>query len=234
MQIANAVVLVTGGSSGIGRSIAETLGRAGAKVAITGRDRAKLSAAASAVGAHAIQADVSKEDDAARAVRDAIETFGHLDVLVNNAGMGVLKPLVDMDAAGFDRVWATNVRGAMLMAREAARHFVTRNAGAIVNIGSTASHRGAPNGTAYYASKFALRGMTECWRQELRKFNVRVMLVNPSEVITNFAAVAGFEQKAHPSKLQPEDIAHAVKGALEMADRGFTTELTVFATNPQD
>jgi 3-oxoacyl-[acyl-carrier protein] reductase len=120
MQIANAVVLVTGGSSGIGRSIAETLVRAGAKVAITGRDRAKLSAAASAVGAHAIQADVSKEDDAARAVRDVIETFGHLDVLVNNAGMGVLKPLVDMDAAGFDRVWATNVRGAMLMAREAA------------------------------------------------------------------------------------------------------------------
>jgi 3-oxoacyl-[acyl-carrier protein] reductase len=234
MQIANAVVLVTGGSSGIGRSIAETLGRAGAKVAITGRDRAKLSAAASAVGAHAIQADVSKEDDAARAVRDAIETFGHLDVLVNNAGMGVLKPLVDMDAAGFDRVWATNVRGAMLMAREAARHFVTRNAGAIVNIGSTASHRGAPNGTAYYASKFALRGMTECWRQELRKFNVRVMLVNPSEVITNFAAVAGFDQKAHPSKLQPEDIAHAVKSVLEMDNRGFTTELTVFATNPQD
>jgi 3-oxoacyl-[acyl-carrier protein] reductase len=234
MQIANAVVLVTGGSSGIGRSIAETLARAGAKVAITGRDRAKLSAAASAVGAHAIQADVAKEDDAARAVRDVIETFGHLDVLVNNAGMGVLKPLVDMDAAGFDRVWATNVRGAMLMAREAARHFVTRNAGAIVNIGSTASHRGAPNGTAYYASKFALRGMTECWRQELRKFNVRVMLVNPSEVITNFAAVAGFDQKAHPSKLQPEDIAHAVKSVLEMDNRGFTTELTVFATNPQD
>lgn len=234
MQIANAVVLVTGGSSGIGRGIAETLVRAGARVAITGRDGARLNAAAAAIGAHAIQADVSNEDDAARTVREVIATFGHLDVLVNNAGMGVLKPLVDMDAAGFDQVIATNVRGAMLMAREAARHFVTRNSGAIVNIGSTASHRGAPNGTAYYASKFALRGMTECWRQELRKFNVRVMLVNPSEVITNFAVVAGFNQKTHPSKLQPEDIAHAVKSVLEMDDRGFTTELTVFATNPQD
>jgi 3-oxoacyl-[acyl-carrier protein] reductase len=139
-----------------------------------------------------------------------------------------------MELADFDRVFATNVTGAMLMARAAARHFVTRNTGAIVNIGSTASHRGAPNGTAYYASKFALRGMTECWRAELRKFNVRVMLVNPSEVITSFADVAGIPQKAHPSKLLPEDIAHAVKGALEMADRGFTTEVTVFATNPQD
>ena len=234
MQLTNAVVLVTGGSSGIGKGIAETLARAGAKVAITGRDKARLTATAAAIGAHAIQADVSKEDDATRTVREVVEKFGHLDVLVNNAGLGVLKPLVDMDTAGFDRVLGTNVRGAMLMAREAGRHFVTRRSGAIVNIGSTASHRGAPNGTAYYASKFALRGMTECWRQELRKFNVRVMLVNPSEVITNFAAVAGFDQKPHPSKLQPEDIAHAVKSVLEMDDRGFTTELTVFATNPQD
>jgi 3-oxoacyl-[acyl-carrier protein] reductase len=120
------------------------------------------------------------------------------------------------------------------MAREAAKHFIKKNRGNIVNIGSTASHRGAPNGTAYYASKFALRGMTECWRQELRKNNIRVFLVNPSEVITSFGAAAGFEQKDNPSKLRPEDIAHAVKSVLEMEDRGFVTELTVFATNPAD
>ena len=234
MQLANAVVLVTGGSSGIGKDIAHTLARAGAKVAITGRDRARLEAAARDIGAHAIQADVSKEADASRAVREVLATFGHLDVLVNNAGLGVFAPLVEMELAGFERVFATNVTGAMLMAREAARHFVTRQSGAIVNIGSTASHRGAANGTAYYASKFALRGMTECWRAELRKFNVRVMLINPSEVITNFSVAAGLAQKAGPTKLQPSDIAHAVKTALEMDDRGFITELTVFATNPQD
>lgn len=234
MQLADAVVLVTGGSSGIGRAIAQAMVGAGAKVAITGRDRHRLDDAARAVGAHAIHADVSREEDAARTMQDVLATFGRLDVLVNNAGVGVFKLLVDMDLASFERVFATNVTGAMLMAREAARHFMTRKAGAIVNIGSTASHRGAPNGTAYYASKFALRGMTECWRAELRKFNVRVMLVNPSEVITNFSAAANIPQTPHPSKLQAEDIAHAVKAALEMADRGFTTELTVFATNPQD
>jgi 3-oxoacyl-[acyl-carrier protein] reductase len=76
--------------------------------------------------------------------------------------------------------------------------------------------------------------MTECWRAELRKYNIRVMLVSPSEVITSFAASAGFEQKDNPSKLRGEDIAHAVRSVLEMNDRGFTTELTVFATNPQD
>ena len=139
-----------------------------------------------------------------------------------------------MDLASFERVMATNVTGAMLMGREAAKIFVARNAGNIVNIASTASLRGAARGTAYMTSKFALRGMTECWRAELRQHNVRVMQVNPSEVITPFGAAAGFEQSDHPSKLHAEDIAHMVKTVLEMNDRGFTTELTVFATNPVD
>ena len=121
--------------------------------------------------------------------------FGHLDVLVNNAGKGVFKPLVDMQRSEFDAVLATNMTGAMLMAREAAKHFISRKQGNIVNIGSTASHRGAPNGTAYYASKAALRCMTECWRAELRQHNIRVTLINPSEVLTGFAAVSGFRKK---------------------------------------
>jgi len=135
-----------------------------------------------------------------------------------------------MDRKSFDAVFATNVTGAMLMARQAAKHFIARKRGNIVNICSTASLRGAANGTAYYASKFALRGMTECWRAELRQHNIRVFLINPSEVLTNFGAA----QKANPTKLRGEDIAHMVKAALEMDDRGFTPELTVFATNPKD
>jgi 3-oxoacyl-[acyl-carrier protein] reductase len=234
MNLKNAVALVTGGSSGIGRGIAQSLIDSGARVAITGRDKKKLDQAAQALGAHAIQADVSKEADVQRTMSEVLGKFGHLDILVNNAGSGTFKKLVDVDLASFERTFATNVTGAMLMAREAAKHFISRNRGNIVNIGSTASHRGAPNGTAYYASKFALRGMTECWRQELRKNNIRVFLVNPSEVITSFGAAAGFEQKDNPSKLRPEDIAHAVKSMLEMEDRGFITELTVFATNPAD
>ena len=234
MDLTDKITLVTGGSSGIGRAIAESLIEAGAKVAITGRDQARLKNTATAIGAHAIQADVSREQDVERTYKDVLDTFGDLDVLVNNAGVGVFKPLVEMDLASFEAVIATNVTGAMLMGREAARIFVSRNAGNIVNIASTASLRGAANGTAYMTSKFALRGMTECWRAELRKHNVRVMQINPSEVITPFAATAGFQQADHPSKLQSEDIAHMVKAVLEMHDRGFTTEATVFATNPVD
>jgi 3-oxoacyl-[acyl-carrier protein] reductase len=234
LKLQGATALVTGGSSGIGFSIAKTLIEAGARVAITGRDEKKLYKAAESLNAVAIRADVANEPDVQRTLREVLQAFGHLDILINNAGFGVFKKLVDMDKAGFEAVFATNVTGAMLMGREAARHFIQRNGGNIVNICSTASLRGAPNGTAYYASKFALRGMTECWRGELRQHNIRVFLVNPSEVLTNFGAAAGFNQKENPTKLRGEDIALMIKAALEMDDRGFTPELTVFATNPKD
>jgi 3-oxoacyl-[acyl-carrier protein] reductase len=235
MNLNGATALVTGGSNGIGLAIAKTLIGAGTKVAITGRDEKRLASAAKAIGALPVRADVAKEADVQRTYKEVLQQFGHLDILVNNAGFGVIKPLVDMDLASFEKVFATNVTGAMLMGREAAKHFIERKSGNIINIGSTAAVRGAAKGTAYYGSKFALRGMTECWRTELRQHNIRVMLVNPSEVLTDFYATAGLPQnKENPTKLLGEDIAHAVKTALEMHDRGFTIELTVFATNPKD
>jgi len=234
MNLKNAVALITGGSAGIGRSIAQTLAESGARVAITGRNPGRLEEAARSLGVFPIRADVAIEADVERTYREVLAKFGDLDILVNNAGIGFFKNLIDFDRASFDAVFATNVTGAMLMAREAAKHFIKRNRGNIINISSTAGVRGAPNGTAYYASKFALRGMTECWRGELRKHNIRVMLVNPSEVLTDFAATAGLPQKANETKLRGEEIAHAVKAILEMDDRGFTPELSVFATNPRD
>lgn len=235
MNLRNATALITGGSSGIGLAIAKALVDAGSRVAITGRNQDRLTKAAASINAHAIKADVGSEDDVMRTYREFFQTFGHLDILINNAAFGERRALVDMDRARFDAMLQTNVIGMMLMSREAARHFIQRKSGNIINIGSTAAVRGAANGTSYYASKFAVRGMTECWRAELRQHNVRVMLINPSEVLTNFAATAGFSQDdSNPTKLQAEDIAHIVKSALEMHDRGFTTELTVFATNPKD
>jgi 3-oxoacyl-[acyl-carrier protein] reductase len=234
MKLENATALVTGGTRGIGRAIAESLTTAGARVAVTGRDAARLEETARVLNVLPIQADVSNESDVGRTYKQVFDAFGHLDILINNAGYGLFKPLVDTDRAEFDGILQTNVTGAMLMGREAARHFVSRGQGNIVNIASTGAVRGGAKGTAYYASKFALRGMTECWRAELRPHNVRVFLINPSEVITSFAATAGLPQEDHPSKLHSEDIAQMVKAVLEMNDRGFTTELTIFATNPKD
>jgi 3-oxoacyl-[acyl-carrier protein] reductase len=234
MNLKNATALITGGSSGIGHAIAQALAASGARVAITGRDKQRLMDTARELGAHPIHADVAVEADVLRTYREVLQQFGELDILVNNAGIGSFKNLVDFDLASFEAVFATNVTGAMLMAREAAKHFIKRQRGNIVNIASTAALRGAPGGTAYYASKFALRGMTECWRAELRKHNIRVFLINPSEVLTNFSISAGLTQKENASKLRGEDIAYMVKAVLEMEDRGFTPELSVFATNPQD
>ena len=234
MNLQNSVALITGGSAGIGKAIAQTLAASGARVAITGRDQRRLDETARSLGVFPIQADVANENDVARTYREVVQKFGDLDILVNNAGFGVFKSLADFDRASFDAVFATNVTGAMLMGREAARHFIKRQRGNIVNIGSTAGLRGAANGSAYYASKFALRGMTECWRAELRRHNIRVFLVNPSEVLTNFAAAAGLSENRNDTKLRGEDIAFVVKAILEMDDRGFAPELSIFATNPKD
>lgn len=232
MNLKDARALVTGGSEGIGYAIAEALVAKGARVAIMGRDQAKLEAAAETLGALAVVGDVGVEADAVRVTAAAIEQLGGLDILVNNAGFGHFLPLVDMTVDKFEAVFRTNVTGAMLMAREAARQFVDQESGHIVNISSTSGLAGGKYSTAYSGSKFALKGMTECWRAELRPYNVRVTLVNPSEVQTAFFAKLGRQQELSDKKLRPQEIADAIVGALEIDDRGFIPEFSVFATNP--
>ena len=228
MKITDVRALVTGGGSGIGKEIGRQLRAGGAQVVICGRDAAKLEDAAREIGAHAIVADVAVEEDVVRLVRESIAHLGDYNVLVNNAGFGTFAPLLETKTEEMRRVYDTNVFGAMMVARESARHFVQRKSGNIINIASTAGLRGSAGGTAYASSKFALTGLTECWRAELRKFNVRVMQINPSEVQTDF--FRGGRARSE-RKLRAEEIAHAALSMLAM-DRGFITDLSVWATNP--
>ena len=232
MDLRDKRALVTGGSEGIGRGIAEALIEHGAKVGLMARNRETLESTAKEIGAAAFPGDVGVEADCERVVADFVEHFGGIDILVNNAGFAHTFPLVEADVEKFEAVMRTNVTGAMIMGRECARHFVKQDSGNIVNISSTSGLRGGPNGTAYSTSKFALRGMTECWRAELRPHNVRVMLVNPSEVQTGFFAKMGSERELSEKKLRPREIADALVGALKIDDRGFIPEFSVFATNP--
>jgi 3-oxoacyl-[acyl-carrier protein] reductase len=229
MKLSDVRALVTGGSSGIGFEIARQLKEKGSEVVICGRDEAKVIEAAKKIGAHGIRADVSVEADVEALIRKTVELYPDYNVLVNNAGFGSFAPLLDTDLAGMQRLFATNVFGAMVAARESARHFISRKRGNIINISSSAGVRGFAGGTAYAASKFAVSGMTECWRAELRKHDIRVMQINPSEVQTKF-----FRNDRPPSerKLRAMEIAHAALSMLEMDDRGFITELSVWATNP--
>jgi 3-oxoacyl-[acyl-carrier protein] reductase len=232
MELQGKKILVTGGSLGIGLATARLLAEAGAQVGITGRDAGRLDKAAAQTGAHAIVADVARPEDVTRTYDEFLERFDGLDCLINNAGIGVHKSLVDLSAEEIENVWRVNVLGATLMAQKAASIFMKQKHGNIVNIASTSALRGYETGTAYVASKFALRGITECWRAELRRYNVRVMLINPSEVPTAFGRADRKERPEQANKLTSVEIAHAIKAALEMDDRGFIPELSVFATNP--
>jgi len=233
MNLQGAKILVTGGSSGIGRSTAEELVKAGAKVVITGRDENKLEKIANTIGAIAVHFDVSDYINMVSNCQKVTDALQGIDVLINNAGIGEFPTLEDLKIEHFEKVYATNVFGLTLLTQEIVKHFKKQNSGHIINVASTASLRGFARGSVYSSSKFALRGLSECWRAELRQHNIRVILVNPSEVTTAFNNTERIEREAEDSKLRPEEIAHTIKATLEMDDRGFIPEVSVWATNPK-
>ncbi|MDQ3021472.1 MAG: SDR family oxidoreductase [Bacteroidota bacterium] len=232
MKIQDSKILITGGSSGIGKAAAKLLAENGASVAITGRDEKKLNKVADEIGALAIHTDVSNESDIEATYKIFLAKFGGLDCLINNAGIGEFPTIEELTLDAFMKVYSVNVFGAALMAKHAAVIFKKQKYGNIINIASTAALKGFARGSVYSSSKFALRSMTECWQAELRPFNIRVMQVNPSEVTTAFANEGRKERDEVKNKLTSDEIAHTIKSMLEMDDRGMIPEVTVWASNP--
>jgi 3-oxoacyl-[acyl-carrier protein] reductase len=228
----DSVILVTGGSSGIGKATSILLTRLGARVCITGLDREKLHNVAREIGADPIHADVSKDQDIQRTFDFIREKYGKLDVLINNAGIGIHQPIEQLERKDFERIFQTNVFGVAMMSKKAAELFSLQGYGTIINIGSTSGLNGYKTGSVYSASKFALRGLTQCLQAELRPKNIRVILVNPSEVPTAFGAEDRMERPNQPKKLTSAEIAHTIVSAISMDNRGMIPEVTVWATNP--
>ncbi|KAA0697632.1 SDR family NAD(P)-dependent oxidoreductase [Neorhizobium sp. P12A] len=171
------VVIVTGGSSGIGRATAIALVAQGASVLITGRREAPLQEVRAAYPSIAtIVADVSLPDDANRTVTAAIGQFGRLDVLVNNAGAGAIMPLAEATADRISEIFAVNVVGPSLLASAALPH-LRQTKGAIINISSTFGHKAGAGLSHYAASKAALEHLTRCWALELAPDGIRVNAV---------------------------------------------------------
>lgn len=233
MKIQNSKILLTGGSLGIGKETAKQLVLEGATVVITGRDKKSLERTANEIGAIPLVFDISNIESIPSNAKKCMALLdGKIDVLINNAGIGVFPKLGEINIKDFNQVYATNVFGLALLTQEISEVFKEQNYGNIINIGSTASLKGFARGTVYASSKFALRGMTQCWQAELRKYNIRVSLINPSEVTTAFADEDRKERKEVANKLNSQEIALTILSALKMRDRGFIPELTVWATNP--
>ncbi len=232
MNLENAQILITGSSSGIGLETAKHLKTKGAQVFLTARQPEKLEAAAAELKAPYFAADISQESEVRALFEKVHHTFDHLNVLINNAGFGKFSLLTETSKEEFQSQWEVNTLGSFLAAREAAQHFINQNYGNIINIGSTAALRGFQSGSSYCSSKFAVSGLTECWRAELRPYNIRVMQVNPSEVVTEFISKAGMVNSNTEYKLKPKDIAHAIASMLSMDDIGFIPSAEVWATNP--
>ena len=233
MNLKGKNIIITGGSLGIGRETAKNMISKGANVLITGRSESRLIEAQKYSGAKIIEFDISDTDNIAENAKKCIDILdGRIDVLVNNAGIGVSKSLDKLNIEDFLRVFNVNVFGLALFTKEIIPLMIEESYGTIVNIGSTASLKGYKNGSIYSSSKFAVRCLTQCWQAELRQHNIRVCQVNPSEVTTAFGSSDRIERENVKNKLTPEEISHAIISSVEMDDRGFINELNIWATNP--
>ena len=221
--------LVTGGSQGIGAAIVELARAAGHHVVFTGRNQALIDGVAKKTGAFGLRADVAVGDDNARTVDLSLQRMGGVDVLVNNAGYAYRAEIGAIDMAAMRQMFDTNVFGLVDITNRVVPLMKAQGLGDIINIASTSGMKGAAAGTPYGASKWAVRGISQCWQAELRPHGIRVTCVCPSEVQTNFGGRGG---RNNPNKLYAEDIAATIMAALDMPRRALWPELAVFANNP--
>jgi NADP-dependent 3-hydroxy acid dehydrogenase YdfG len=213
-SLSGRVALITGASAGIGAAVARSLAAAGARLVLTARREERLTALVAETGAQAliVPGDACEEATAQKVVAGAIERFGQIDILVNNTGVGNYKNLVDTSAADYDEMFLTNVRSTFLFTRYTVPHMLERKAGTILMISSMAGIYGFPGEAVYCATKFAQVGFAQALDKELRPSGIKVGVICPGGVKTEFALGKGRTQDsvAASAMLDPEDVAGAV------------------------
>jgi 3-oxoacyl-[acyl-carrier protein] reductase len=227
--------VVTGGTRGIGRAIAESLLEAGASVAICGRSadavRSTTSALQAKPGADFFgePADVSSWDQVERFFRSVESRFGKLDILVNNAGVGVFRSMLEMSREDWHKTLDTNLTGVFYCCRHAVPLLKKSNNGYIIQISSLAGVNAFAGGSAYNASKFGLNGFSEAIMQDLRYENIRVSYIMPGSVDTEFGASGtGAEWK-----IAPADIAEVVVDLLRTPARTLASRIEMRPSKPK-
>ena len=235
MDLKEKVAVITGGTRGIGLSIAEALVAEGARVYISGRDEGALRAAIERLtkeGAGRVDGcacDVRRYDDCRAMVARAAERFGGIDVLVNNAGIGIFKPVDQLAPEEWDATIATNLSGVFYCSREAIPHLRKRGGGYIINISSLAGINAFASGAAYNASKFGLNGFSEAMMQDVRYDGIRVSYVMPGSVATEFSGRGGEASW----KLAGEDVARAVVDLVKYPSRALASRIELRPSQPK-
>jgi 3-oxoacyl-[acyl-carrier protein] reductase len=226
--LAGQVAIVTGAGRGIGAAIARRLAGMGAAAVLCGRTRASLEATAQAIRpeggrAEVVECDVTDLRSVEAMAARANATFGRIDILVNNAGVRALEtPLHELPPESWDRVLNTNLRGVYYCIRACVPAMIGRRTGHVINISSLAGKNPLPNGAAYAASKWGLNGLTYAVAEELRGYNIRVAVVCPGSVNTEFSPHTG---KDPGRMLQPEDVAHVVAMLVTQSPQSFASEV---------
>src|SRR5688500_15909806 len=224
-HLSGKVALVTGGSKGIGAGIAAALARAGASVISTSRS----GQGPTAPNLLQVRADAQKPDDAKRAVDEAVRAFGGLDILINNAGIGLFANVADMSIEQWQQVIDTNLNGVFYFCHAAIPELRKRGGGWIINISSLAGKNAFTGGAAYCASKAALNQFSEALMQEVRYEGIRVSYIMPGSVATDFGTRGAAKQGW---AIGAEDVAQVVMDLLAMPGRTLPSRVEMRPSQP--
>jgi len=229
--------IVTGGSRGIGRAIAQALAAEGVHVAITGKSASHLSAAREKIAAagpglvETLRADVRNFQEVQQAVEAVVARFGGLDFLINNAGIGLFADVADMTPEQWAEVIDTNLTGVFHTCHAAIPHLRRQNGGFIINISSLAGKNPFSGAAAYCASKAGLNAFSEALMQEVRYDNIRVSYIMPGSVATGFSS--GDDSKGADWKISADEVADVVLGLLRHNPRSLPSRVELRPSKPR-
>jgi len=235
MNLENKIAVVTGGTKGIGRAIAESLLKSGATVFICARDKSELKRALEKLSEYGQVdgeiCDVRSEDQVQMMLDECERVFGGVDILVNNAGIGIIgKTVEEMSGDEFRQTLETNLFGVFYACHYSIPMMKKRGGGYIINISSLAGQNAHPKMAAYNASKFGLNGFSEALMQEVRADNIKVSAICPGSVNTDFGGDEPSNDKSW--QLQPEDIAQTVLNLLNMNSRALPSKVEIRPSKP--
>ena len=231
MDLKNKIILVTGSSRGIGKDICRTLAKEGAHIVATARNKELLEALKKEIktfggSATVIPADLSIESDVFNIFAEIKSKFGKLDVLVNNAGIGLFGRIVDFSMEDFDSVMRLNLRALFQCCREALKMMLPARKGYIINISSVVGIKGYPNHSAYTASKHGVMGLTKSLAAEVQEYGINVSVILPGGVDTDFIEAA--RPDLDKSILIPtSDISKIVLFMLGLSDKSVVDEIYI-------